>query len=518
MQPILVSANPPKRQVSSRVVVAVWLGILAGISLFLGLYQLDRNPYVLDELWTVEITQGRGSLHQHLPLNQIISTPPFYSLDNALPWWNLWTHMEITHPPLYAILLRWWEDAFGDGDLSGRIFSVTAAVVAVVVLFDVVRLQAGLQCAVCAGLILAVACPQVEYSRITRGYTMLTAVTLLAADAMMRIQLLGMSRRRIAGFTLALFATAFTHYFAAGTLLALLGYAWIKIPNHRRSILAAYGLVGLVFAVVWGPFMWQQRHLFSTADPAIEFLTDPGQSSHSQTTAFRCLLAPINLLFPVGVSFTPIAAVLGSLFYLLPIWSFRKHPFALLWWLWLVGTVAVVAALDFARGTNHLYFMRYILLAGPAVYAMVPLLIAPLGRHAMNAVSLVVVIACAAHLPGVYAPNPADPRLLGRGLITPPSSQDLVVVAVSPDQLFQAQGDLLRLTRYISPMNSPVALMTQQASPEFLSIARNRRFVFLLARGEGPATDFRHYLPDEPVVDVKNYPGLGRMWTLQVRH
>lgn len=494
----------------------VWLCVLIAICGFLGLYRLDSKPYVLDEMWTVEITLGRGSLHRHIPLNQIIEAPPFYSLEQALPWWNLWTHIEITHPPLYAILLRWWEDLFGDGDTSGRLFSVAAAIVAVAALFDVVRLQAGLQCAVWAGLIMALACPQVEYSRITRGYTMLTAVTLLMADAMMRIQLLGISRRRIICLTVALFAVAFTHYFAAGTLMALFAYAWIRIPEHRRTVLYAYLLVGLIFALAWGPFMWQQRHLFSTDDPATAFLTDSGIPNHAGATALRCLLAPVNLLFPVSRSFTPVAAVLGAAFYLSPLWSLRKSPFVLMWWLWFAGTIAVVAALDFTRGTDHLYYIRYILLAGPPVYAIIPLLSGAINRRAMAVVSLLAVIGCLVHLPGVYAPNPADPRRLVYDLPTTPSTTDLLIVGAAPDEVPKAQVELLRLSRYMNPMTDRVALMTQPASADFFAAARTSRLVFLLARGDGRANDFRQYLPEAAVVNVKTYPGLGRMWTLQL--
>ena len=44
----------------------------------------------------------------------------------------------------------------------------------------------------------------------------------------------------------------------------------------------------------------------------------------------------------------------------------------------------------------------------------------------------------------------------------------------------------------------------------------SRRLVFLLACGDGPSTDYRRYLPQANVVDVKYYPGLGRMWTLRL--
>ncbi len=64
-------------------------------------------------------------------------------------------------------------------------------------------------------------------------------------------------------------------------------------------------------------------------------------------------------------------------------------------------------------------------------------------------------------------------------------------------------------------MNSRIAILTGPASPEILTAARRSRFIFLLARGDGDLTDFRKYLPNALVADMKVYRGLGRMWTLQ---
>jgi hypothetical protein len=260
-------------------------------------------------------------------------------------------------------------------------------------------------------------------------------VTLLTADALVRTQLYGFSKARIACFTTALFATAFSHYFASGTLIALLIYALWKMPAHRKAIMWAFIVVGLVFAVAWGPFMWQQRHLFSTDDPATTFLVsdDP---LHARVTALRFLMAPALLLSPLDGVPAAVVAAIGTAVYLAPLLllRFRKAPSILLWELWLIATIAVVCGLDFTRRTNHLYFIRYTILAGPAVYALIPLVSRFFGIWPCNLAGSIAVLACLLKLPAVYSPNPADPRRIVSDFVIMPTSKDLLIVAAAPQR------------------------------------------------------------------------------------
>src|SRR5947209_2643202 len=67
------------------------------------LRRLASPGYSVDELWTADLGVGRGSMHLHLPLNAMVSPPPpdLFRINDAPPWWHVWTHMECTHPPLY---------------------------------------------------------------------------------------------------------------------------------------------------------------------------------------------------------------------------------------------------------------------------------------------------------------------------------------------------------------------------------------------------------------------------------
>lgn len=69
----------------------------------------------MDEIWSIEMAMGRGSVHDNLPMNVIrTDQPDFTSEAQAGPWWGILTHMGgVTHPPLYFVVLRWWIDLAG---------------------------------------------------------------------------------------------------------------------------------------------------------------------------------------------------------------------------------------------------------------------------------------------------------------------------------------------------------------------------------------------------------------------
>jgi hypothetical protein len=77
----------------SRRTAVVSLCIILLIAAILRLHDLTSHAYMLDEDWSLEIATGRGSVHQHLPTDQILSPPPYFSLNDAPPWWHIWSHM-----------------------------------------------------------------------------------------------------------------------------------------------------------------------------------------------------------------------------------------------------------------------------------------------------------------------------------------------------------------------------------------------------------------------------------------
>jgi 4-amino-4-deoxy-L-arabinose transferase-like glycosyltransferase len=382
----------------------VLLGIVLLLAASVRLQDLVSHAYLLDEDWSVEIATGRGSLHHHLPVNQIIDTPEFFAMSDAPPFWQIWPHVEVTHPPLYPLLLRGWDAVLGDTDYTGRLFSAIAGLIAVAVLFDTVRLQFGFPPAFWASLLMAIAQPEVEYSRVTRSYTLLTLLAMLTMNLLVRILNQGMSRRRWFLLTTYFLATMMTHYFCVGSLIGLAAWVWLRQREHRPAILKAILLAGVLFALIWGPWMWGQRHLFATDDPSTLFLTgDP--SHHVRDTFFRLGSVPVNMLFSIDQD-SPLAMVAllaGCAMLLVPLVPrfHRDHPQGLLWSFWLIGGIGVIAALDFSRGTDHLRFVRYTILAGPAVYALIGALpvVSRTMRWPGHVLAALAVISCLIALP-----------------------------------------------------------------------------------------------------------------------
>jgi hypothetical protein len=307
----------------------------------------------------------------------------------------------------------------GDSDYGGRMFALLASLASIAFLFDSVRLQSGLAPACWAALLMTVSSPQVEHARLARSYTLLTAFALLAVNSVVRIEKYGLSPRRWFALCASLLATLMTHYFCVGALLGLAAYALLSLPKFRKTIFAAFASAGLLFALMWAPWMWRQRYLFATDDPSTLFLT-ADTSHHVRDTLLRILLDPVRMLFPqerAGVA-SVIAIVIGAALFLLP-WmrKFRRtNPAVILWGFWLVGTISVIAILDFTRGTDHLLYTRYTILAGPAVFALLPCLFSafPRKRLAMHLVAGVAVIGCLCNLSDVYHHDDVDPRNICR--------------------------------------------------------------------------------------------------------
>jgi hypothetical protein len=495
------------------------IALLAVLLLALGVrvWHLGQNGYTVDEMWAVEIATGRGSLHLHMPLNQLTAAPDLYRLADAPPWWRVWTHMEVTHPPLHSILLRLWLDLFGDSDVSGRSLSVLLSLVSLLVFYDVVRLLNGSAVAIWAVLLIALANPQVDYARMTRNYAMLVAAALFMADAVVRIEKRKLTLRRWIGLCLSVLATLLTHYFCLGTILGMMAYSAVRFRGAvRRRMLLSFVVAGLLFAILWGPFMWRQSNLFSVTDQSTAFLS-MDQPHHLLKTVQRVLLEPASLLFVPQASSRTIAMG-AAVLYVLPFALARRRPDLLLWGFWLTGTVAVVAVLDLTRGTAHLFYSRYTLLAGPAIYALLPALFVPLksARWLGHLIPVTAAIGCFCALPDVY-----DPDVFGKGMSNPSElvhdfahplrPADLLVFAGTPGDHVSPEMLYLFVDRYMAPVPCPVAVLTEPADAAVVNRVQQSDAAYLFAADPRLV----NIVPDSHPSQGRRYLGFGVRWRLE---
>jgi hypothetical protein len=332
-------------------------------------YRISEFSLWLDEIWAIETATGRGSPHAHLPQGVIIApAPDFTSLDGAPPWWRIWTGMgNVTHPPLYVILLRWWMDAFGTGAAAVRSLSAIASVVAVALMFDVVRILRGTNAALWAAALMALTATQVQFAQDARPYALMAALALAATAALVRIERSGATAWRLAAFAASLLALMLTHYFAIGAATAIVAHGVLRTKGRdRRRLLQTTAIAATAFAMVWGPFMWSSRSTF--ADVNTDFLRydAPG---HFMRTLGRLAITPPRL---ISDFFRVNAAAVGTgVICVVAAYRARRHDDLLLWTTWLGATLGLVFLLDLTRGTQHLDHLRYTYLASPAMCGII---------------------------------------------------------------------------------------------------------------------------------------------------
>ncbi len=139
---------------------AVWLLLpILMVGAFLRFNGIGRTSLWMDEIWSIEISTGRGSEHDLLPVGEVQTRQiELTSLSGDRPWWDIWTSMRgVTHPPLYHVILRWWMDLLGNGAGETRALSAVCSLASVFVLFDICQMLYGTRIALLAAAIMAFA-------------------------------------------------------------------------------------------------------------------------------------------------------------------------------------------------------------------------------------------------------------------------------------------------------------------------------------------------------------------------
>lgn len=371
-------------------------------------HRIGHDAVSFDEMWHLVLSTGRGSPQMTMPANALVRMPESISdLTGAPPWWSAWTHMDrVLHPPLFVLTLRGWRHVFGPGDIAAQWYVAAWSIAAIVAAADfVLTLTRRRAAALWAGAILAVSPTQILLSQEVRAYPMLMGLACIAMAVAARIEARGFTRFRAATLATVMLAMMLTHYFALGPCLAIA--AWAAIRLRRRALagmLIAFAAIAVLFAAAWGPFMIRQiPDISHTADP---WLKDP--SPTAAVDALRRFLGmPVRLLVESTgrgwVASVAGAAVLAAAGALLP----RRREL-LLPLLWFLGGCGFLLALDLARSTRHLEFLRYSLVSAPAVVAML-VMIRPARWLAVGHVACAALVATLVWLnPLAYADDPLD--------------------------------------------------------------------------------------------------------------
>lgn len=350
------------------------LGCILVLAAFVRLYRIDGPSLWMDEIGSIEVAAGRGLEHNHLAAGAVQTRQiPLAALTAASPWWKIWTTVaEDVFPPVYYILLRWWMDLFGTGAVAVRSLSALASLGAIVLLFDVCRWLRGPRVALLAAAVMALSPAQINFAQDARPYALLILLGLACCDALVRIQMLGATPRRCAILAICLAATALTHYLAVGALAALAVYAAVCLRGSvRRRALGMFLLAGAFVLSIWGASALRQFHRIPPHQPAFLFAAS---AHHVRATLLHVIGLPAALLLDsTGAATLPVWALvlLAVIVIIIPILRLRRRRDLLLWVLWLGGTIGILVASDLIRGSIFLRYIRYAMLASPAVCALI---------------------------------------------------------------------------------------------------------------------------------------------------
>ncbi len=196
---------------------------------------------------------------------------------------------------------------------------------------------------------------------------------MLHGSLVVRIERLGTTKRRLIALACCLIATALTHYLAAGALIALAIYAIIRLRGRARiQTIATFTLAAILILAVWIPMFITQNHTLPSMTPT--FLQEAPGLNHPKLTLYRIIGLPTeNLLGESRGEALTSKLVLGIFLFTIPLPLIRliKRRDLLLWVLWTLGIIGFVAAMDLIRQTTLTGYMRYTILASPAIYAVI---------------------------------------------------------------------------------------------------------------------------------------------------
>lgn len=451
------------------------LGVILVLALVLRAYRLGKPSLWLDEILTIQLSTGRGYAQLDFPQDRFISEPnDLTGLKDAPGWWRIWTTLDRdVHPPLFYIVLRGWREILGDGDVAIRTLSVVLSAAAIGMLYLAVKPLSGEAPALWACLLMALAGPQIEYAQENRSYMLLLVCVLGAAAAVVRIERLGPGRLRGIALALAVLTALLTHYVAVPALLTLLVYVGLRVRGRAlRGCMLAFLAAGALFAIAWGPFGFEQMRGLV---PRIQFTAD-GDNSILQTVR-RVAELPLRLFTQSPIRPAWIGCFAGLL-YVLPGLMLRRRRDLLLWWIWLVGYVLILAASDLARGARGLEWIRYTLVASPAVYALAAAMLADARGWGRHVVPAVLAIACVAALPAAYEPRKADWRRMAHFFASRASENDLILVQSAGADDWRARCLYLCLRFYAPRPLLPVAFVSQADDRMLLPIGPRNAWLF----------------------------------------
>jgi mannosyltransferase len=195
------------------------VGLLTGVSGFLGLWRLSSKSLWLDEAWAVLISDGS--------------------------WSEMWTAVTQGHAyqGFYYVLLHEWIELFGQSEFAVRSLSVLFGAATIPVLYLLGRSLFGRTASLAACLVLALSAFFIRYQQEVRGYTVL--LFLLTVSTYMLVKALrDSSVWPWPIYVLTSVLAVYTHLFSLWVLLIHF-IVLVFVGTNLKRLVLTYGSVAL---------------------------------------------------------------------------------------------------------------------------------------------------------------------------------------------------------------------------------------------------------------------------------
>jgi hypothetical protein len=263
----------------------------------------------------------------------------------------------------------------------------------------------------------------------------------------------------------------------------------------------------VLFVITWGPWMLPQRETLPQPSDAWIYDTSPGWLAR---TVHNAGALPLRMLFEPRQATIHIA-VMGAVLYVIPLFFLRRRPDLLFWVLWLLCIAGGLLILDLARSTKHLFHIRYSMVAGPAVYALLATLLRDFGRNkwAAHVLPAVASIGCLIHLPAAFEEPQPNYRAYA-AFLDEHFKRGEVVVVFAPRHNWHGAALYLCASHESRTYPWPLVMLQEHPSPELMEQLRRAAGVWLLVGSTRPTPG--EIFPGAQTREFSFVPHVGMCW------
>ena len=416
-------------------------------------------------------------------------------------------------PPLYSFVLRGWWAFFGMGDVSCRMLSVVASTLAIIVVFDLARLIAGPTCGLWAAMLMAVSPTELRLAQEARCYALLVLLGACACDAVLRLRLLGPTKKRWIAAALFITLVTLTHYYVLAAVAGIVLFALVELRGRSRNILI--GIVSGALLLLLASRLPIVLHHMDATRHSVDWLDDPREGLIGRTLVRAASVPAWLILAPrdeAMASGTP-----AVLLVLLPFFLNRLRPGLMLCGIWSAGVIGIVAVSDIVLGHSSLLYVRYTLAAAPMVIVALAVIADIGGKWLRHLLPALAVAGAAIAIPNVYQDEywqKTQSQQWAADIKSQVRPGDMLVVYSRADRgLYAAGSEYLYVNHYAWPIPCPVAIIEGIASDSERAQIWSHRRVWVARcyfSGIGDALG-----PCHIVREWKNYIGAGELMLVE---